>query len=163
MNVATNGDNKATIMKLGAGPTLLKLLDEGAPDAKAQVSCATRNLATNEDNQVTLMKLGAALKLLKLLDEGTPFAKVHAAGAFWNLATRHYGDAHEAWSGFQIVEAGGRGHARCGCSEAYQCAYRWSDGSIEIHSHPPFTVRGGWVGEASRRCHLGPSLTHAAP
>ena len=44
-------------MKLGAGPKLLKLLDEGTPTAKEQATNAISNLAGNEDNNVTLMKL----------------------------------------------------------------------------------------------------------
>jgi hypothetical protein len=73
-------------LKLGAGPKLLKLLDEGTPGAQEQAAVAIRKLAANEDNQVTLMKLEAAPKLLKLLDEGTPGAKEQAAGAAGNLA-----------------------------------------------------------------------------
>ena len=34
-NVAANEDNKVTLVKLRAGRKLLKLLDDGTPDAKA--------------------------------------------------------------------------------------------------------------------------------
>ena len=51
--------NKMTLMKLGAGPKLLKLLDEGAPGAKEHAAGAIQNLVVNEDSKMTLMKLGA--------------------------------------------------------------------------------------------------------
>jgi vacuolar protein 8 len=87
MNLVVNDDNKVTLMELGAGPNLLKLLEEGIPDAMSEAAGATTNLTTNDDNKAALMKLGAGSKLLKRLDEGTPDAKEEAARAIMNLAT----------------------------------------------------------------------------
>ena len=74
-------------MGLGAGPKLLKLLDEGTPGAKEQAAAAIDNLSFNADNKVKLMGLGAESKLRKLLDEGTPNAQKNAAGALKRLGT----------------------------------------------------------------------------
>ena len=46
-----------TLRKLGAGPTLLKLLDKGTPDAKERAANAINNLAYNDDSTATLVKL----------------------------------------------------------------------------------------------------------
>jgi hypothetical protein len=43
-------DNQVTLMKLGAAPKLLELLDEGTPGAKQQAAGAVWNLAVNEVN-----------------------------------------------------------------------------------------------------------------
>jgi hypothetical protein len=82
MSLAFNEDNKVSLMKLGAGPKLLKPLDDGTPDAKEDAARTIRYLAANVDNQVSLRKLGAGPKLLKLLDDGTSDANEDAAGAF---------------------------------------------------------------------------------
>jgi hypothetical protein len=68
-NLAANSDTKVTLLKLGAGPKLLKLLDEDTPGANELDAGAIQNLAANDGNKMTLMYLGAGPKLLELLDE----------------------------------------------------------------------------------------------
>jgi vacuolar protein 8 len=88
---------------------LLKLLDEGTPDAKEHAAGAVWDLANNEDNKVTLMELGSAPKLLKLLDEGTPGAKEQAAGAVGDLAVNEDNKVAlmKLGAALQIIEATG--------------------------------------------------------
>jgi hypothetical protein len=68
---------------------LLKLLEDGTPDAKMQAATAISNLAVNDDNKVSLMKLGAGPTLLKLLEDGTLDAKMQAASAISNLVVNN--------------------------------------------------------------------------
>ena len=66
-------------MRLGAGPKLLKLLDEGTPDAKEQAAGAIEYLSYDPTNKAKLTGLGAENKLRKLMLDGTPNAKSYAA------------------------------------------------------------------------------------
>ena len=85
-SLAVNANNQATLMQLGAGPKLLKLLDDGTSVAMENAAEAIENLAFKDDNQLTLMQLGAGPKLLTLLDDGTSVAKEKAAVAIRSLA-----------------------------------------------------------------------------
>ena len=53
--LAVNEENKVTLMKLGAGPKSLKLLDKGTPGAREDAAGAICSLAIHEHNKATLI------------------------------------------------------------------------------------------------------------
>ena len=80
--------------------SLLRLLTEGTPGAKANSAGALRNLAMNTAHQVLIATVRGIETLVSLLTEGTPDAKGNSAGALRRIAANADNHLH-------IAEAGG--------------------------------------------------------
>ena len=67
---AANDENIVKLLEMGAGPKLVKLMDEGTPDAKTYAAGALWNLAANHaDNKAAIAEAGGIPPLVALLQD----------------------------------------------------------------------------------------------
>ena len=79
--LADDSDNRVSIARAGAIPTLVALLQNSPGDMKWAAAEALGHLAYDSDNRVSIARAGAIATLVALLQDGTPIAQEGAEDA----------------------------------------------------------------------------------
>mmetsp|Transcript_40910 Transcript_40910/g.116025 ORF Transcript_40910/g.116025 Transcript_40910/m.116025 type:complete len:252 (+) Transcript_40910:2-757(+) len=90
-NLLSHAEKRWDVLKAGALPPLIDILEEGSPLAKARAAGALRNLAFDDDDGVVaIVEAGGIEPLVAVLGAASAEAQENAAAALLNLALLDY-------------------------------------------------------------------------